>query len=82
MTDEKDRVLAKIELAYDRTLIMPVEEAMDFFKAIANGELLKKNYKNGDKILPVDEEIHMSLISAQKVRELKMNQILEPKDDD
>ena len=76
-----DEILAKIQIDYERRLILPLEEGLNFMRSVASGEVLKEGYQKGKQIIPTDSSITLSLISTQEVREIKMEQVLEVNDD-
>lgn len=75
------KILAKVKIAYDRTLLLPLEEGLQLIRSVASGEMMKSGYKQNDEFVPVDAEISLTLISEQEVKEMKLAKVLESNDD-
>lgn len=69
--------IAAIRIDYDRVLLMPVEDGLEFMRLISQAELMK-GYNEPRTFEPYDETISFGLMSMQEYREKKMARVLEP----
>jgi hypothetical protein len=69
--------IAAIKIDYDRTLLMSVEDGLEFMKLVSRAELMK-GYSDKREFFEHDSNITFSLISVQKVKEMKMANIIDP----
>lgn len=76
-TKENNGVFASIKISYDRNWILPLEKGLDLMRAIASGEVLKDRHGMLPEILPLDEEITLTLVPESKIKEIKMAKVLD-----
>jgi hypothetical protein len=61
-----------VKLNYSYAVILPQEEALQLLKILGKASKYIHDYNNGDSITDIDEEITISYISEDKIRELKL----------
>ena len=71
--------MAAIQIYYDRVLLMPVEEGLEFMQLISKAELMK-GYNANVEFRDYDNEITFKLMSLQEYREKKMSVIIDPQE--
>lgn len=71
--------MAAIQIDYDRVLLMPVEEGLEFMQLISKAELMK-GYNANVEFRDYDNEITFKLMSLQEYREKKMSVIIDPQE--
>jgi hypothetical protein len=61
-----------VKLNYSYAVILPQKEALQLLKILGKASKYIQDYNKGDSITDLDEEITISYISEDKIRELKL----------
>ena len=79
VTKPEPKNMAAIQIDYDRTLLMPLEDGLEFMQLISKAELMK-GYNANVEFRDYDNEITFKLMSLQEYREKKMSVIIDPQE--
>lgn len=68
----------QINISYDKFLIMPFKEGMQFLEALKATEMYTKSYANPPKIKAVTaEDFVVNLLSAEEYEQIHMAQLMQ-----
>ena len=69
-----------VTLAGDRKIILPIAEGFKFMEIMAGGIQVKSHWNDGDKIVEDSEEMKISFISEQKLKQMKFEATVDPEE--
>lgn len=77
--ESKAKNIAAIQIDFDRTLLMPLEDGLELMRLVSQAELMK-GYNANIEFRDYDNEITFKLMSLQEYREKKMSVIIDPQE--
>ena len=76
--EQEPKNMAAIQIDYNRTLLMTLEDGLELMRLVSQAELMK-GYNNSDmEFYDYDSTITFKLMSFQEYREKKMAKIIDP----
>ena len=78
---ETKNVYLRIKLTYDKDLIFPLQEGLEFIRFLSKAECTNQEYKKARTFSDVVDGVTASFLSEQEYKELKMAALIEPGED-
>jgi hypothetical protein len=76
---EKTEFYFVLEIAYDRKLLLPFDEGIEFMKTLKEGIVIQ-GYSGIKEITPAFKSLTFSIMSAQDLKQIELENAISPED--